>query len=250
MASNRNIIFLLVGFLILSLGGCILLQYGKVTGGGWILSQGDPNKKASFGFNVQECGDPSGYTTIRGNFTYNDLFASAYPDGGVRINADIQDVTTCMAECDQPEYTVCANQCRLEDDPEDFTCIEDCAFAHCDTSEDCDLGDCSIIGVGFFNFGQTWYEVELNYWSRNRNYAGSGTAIVTIIASGIEGPNNKQLMECDTLSCVEEWAGDHFCIDIQDGPFGGYTNECLNIGECFMRSNLKPHDCPIEPAPG
>ncbi len=67
-----------VGLLMLTL---VLPSCFDATGGGWIVSASDPNRKAHFGFSFH-CTDEEGATVVRGNLQYNDKAYTVTAENG------------------------------------------------------------------------------------------------------------------------------------------------------------------------
>src|SRR5437867_10545825 len=81
-----------VGLLMLTL---VLPSCNDVTGGGWIVSASDPNRKAHFGFSIH-CNDEEGVPVVRGNLQYNDQVYTVTAENGkpqkLSIHGQVLDV--------------------------------------------------------------------------------------------------------------------------------------------------------------
>lgn len=150
---------LLITVALLGLSGCAVP--GKVTGGGWMLSQAcddngncDRCGKANFGFNADSCDDSC---SVVGHFNYHDKNAPDYADdGGVKMNGVVIEAAECV----------------------EFSLDTSFACSYClDNYYDND-GD---------NYGAV-YAVKVRYTSTNPKIRGIGYAVGCVIDNG-EGVN-------------------------------------------------------------
>jgi len=81
------------------------------TGGGWIVSASDPNRKAHFGFSFH-CTDEDGATVVRGNLQYNDKAYTVTAENGNPQKLSIHGVMRAVIS-GPPFLSSCANLQRF-----------------------------------------------------------------------------------------------------------------------------------------
>lgn len=238
----------IMSLLLLALGasGCVGVERGSVTGGGWIPSaDGVSGHKANFGFTVSHCDLTLPPT---GSFNYHDKTSKFSAKGSVKLIGSLVDAGKCANVSCQHDSDCTAAQGGTCDLVSGFLVCEypNTVQQACKADKDCTVepdGACQDTSKGYFCYypssesggcfvcellekltpSSEAYGFDINYISTNPQYPGVGQASVCAIDNG-QGANAP--------------AKDIFGIMISNGPYDQYSN----AGN--VQGNLSAQQCP------